>query len=76
MAKETLTLFGTAVSCAQCLANIKNGLDTLNGIFSISEDIKADTLKIDYDPNVIDESGIRAKLRALGFGAKMLYCIC
>ncbi|MCL6472866.1 MAG: heavy-metal-associated domain-containing protein [Firmicutes bacterium] len=76
MAKETLTLFGTAVSCAQCLANIKNGLETLHGIFSLSADVKADTLQIDYDSDIIDENGIRAKLRALGFGAKMLYCIC
>ena len=74
--KETVTLFGTAVSCAQCFALITNGLKPVDGIIELLADTQANTLTVGYNPDIIDEDGIRRRLRGLGFGKKELYCIC
>lgn len=76
MAKETLALFGTAVSCAQCLSLITNGLKSLDGVNNVSVDARANTLIIEFAAGAIDEAGIRARLRSLGFTGHDLYCIC
>jgi len=76
MAKETLALFGTAVSCAQCLSLMANGLKSLGGVYNISVDSQSNTLTVEFDADAIDESGIRTRLRSLGFAGQDLYCIC
>lgn len=76
MAKESLTLFGTAVSCTQCFALMSSSLKSLDGIEDILADTQTNILTINYNSSLISEGGIRAKLRASGFGGKHLYCIC
>ncbi len=76
MTKESLTLFGTAVSCTQCFTLMSNGLKSLDGIEDILADAETNILTINYNPSTISEDNIRVKLRALGFGGKQLYCIC
>ncbi|MDI6817347.1 MAG: heavy-metal-associated domain-containing protein [Actinomycetota bacterium] len=76
MAVSSISISGTAVSCAHCLSLLINGLEQLDGIVSVSADKKTNTLSIDFDPSISDADDIRARLRDLGFAAGELYCVC
>lgn len=76
MAIAEITLSGTAVSCAQCLMILNEGLESMDGIDRISPDKKANTLTINYNTDNIDEDDIRARIRDLGFARQNLYCLC
>ena len=76
MAISSITISGTAVSCAHCLSLLVKGLRQEDGVISVSADKKTDVLVVEFDSSVSDEHKIRLRLRVLGFAGDELYCLC
>ncbi len=57
------------VSCATCIVPIRKQLVKLNGVKSISANVVADLVFVDYDPKIVDAEGIIGAIKKAGFTA-------
>lgn len=76
MATSSITISGTAVSCAHCLSLLVKGLRQEDGVVSVSGDKNTNVLVVEFDPSISDENKIHLRLRGLGFAGDELYCVC
>ncbi|QGG96290.1 heavy-metal-associated domain-containing protein [Actinomarinicola tropica] len=66
--EPTIVTFSTpTVHCGSCLANISDALDPLEGIVSTETDLDSKSVKVAFDPHLIDATKIAALIGDAGY---------
>ncbi|MGO9568275.1 MAG: heavy metal translocating P-type ATPase [Desulfomonilaceae bacterium] len=65
-AKETIQIRG--MSCAACVRRVEQGLSTLEGVNSASVNFATERASVEYDPDAVTPSALKAKIKELGYG--------
>ncbi len=55
------------IHCTGCTGRIERVLSKQAGVASVSADVNSKVVTVDYDPNLVDESALRAAIERLGF---------
>lgn len=71
-AEASATFAITGMGCASCSAAIERALAASPGVSSATVDLAAATLSVRYDPAIIDDDGIIAVVRDVGFDGERL----
>lgn len=56
-----------SISCSICSGRIKSELGTMEGIGGIDVDLKAQAVKIAYDPELRQPGEIKGKIAGMGY---------
>lgn len=56
------------MSCANCAGTIERGLERLEGVSEATVNFAAEKATVSFAPSVLDESGIVAAIREVGYG--------
>lgn len=65
--KKTVIYSVKGMTCANCVANVENKLDKVDGVIKYDINLKQGTAIIDYDSKKVDEKSIKSALEATGF---------
>ena len=65
LAKETIQIQG--MSCAACVRRVEKGLSTLEGVNSASVNFATERASVEYDPDAVTPSALKAKIKELGY---------
>ncbi|MFQ5913226.1 MAG: heavy-metal-associated domain-containing protein [Nitrospinota bacterium] len=57
------------MSCEHCQTTVEKGLKELQGVSSASANFQKGEARISFDPALVQEEGIKEKIRALGYQA-------
>ena len=60
-----------SITCSICSGRIKNELGQMEGIYGIDMDLKAQTVKVTYDPDQYQPRDIRGKIAGMGYEVQM-----
>lgn len=63
----TIVLQVSGMTCGGCVKSIKNALAAREGIGATEADLEKATVKIEFDPDKIQETAIRSTITAAGF---------
>ncbi len=55
------------ISCGHCKDSIEGGLADVAGVASVVVDIERKTVDLSFDPDVLSESAIDARIEDLGY---------
>ncbi|MEN6437772.1 MAG: heavy metal translocating P-type ATPase [Syntrophobacter sp.] len=69
MAKSTIAIEG--MSCAACVRRVEQGLKSLEGVSAAAVNFATSKATVEYDPRVVDEEAIRAKIEEVGYDARL-----
>jgi len=56
-----------SISCSICSNKIQEGIKSLNGINSVTVDLKTQSVSVDYNPSDIQPQEIRRKVSSMGY---------
>jgi copper chaperone len=62
-----VTLIAADISCEHCRKTIEGGLGAMTGVRTVTVDIPAKIVHIEYDENAVDEPALEAELDELGY---------
>ena len=65
--KETFDV--TGMTCAACQANVTKAVEKLPGVRAVDVSLLANTMKVEYDADQVDEAQISAAVDRIGYGA-------
>lgn len=51
---------------------IKNGIDELNGIITVSVNVVSEIVAVDYDDTAVSSDDIKLRIEEIGFSAKII----
>ncbi len=64
---ETFETSCPAIECEGCAASIRRSLGRLPGVRETAVDVDGKSVKVTYDPGLVGEADLRARLTAAGF---------
>jgi copper chaperone len=56
-----------SLSCSVCSGRIQGELKGMNGVRSVDVDLKAQSVRVSYDPDELRQQDIRKKIAAMGY---------
>lgn len=56
-----------SITCSTCSSRISSELGRLEGISGVDIDLKTQTVKVSYDPDIMKSHDIRKKIAELGY---------
>ncbi len=65
---RNITLPVTGMTCANCAANIERNVRKLPGIDVANVNLASEKLVVSFDPGLLDEQGIIARVEKIGYG--------
>ena len=65
--KEHVTVTAPDISCAHCVATVKDAVGALPGVVSVEADPSTKRVEIDFDPGQVSLSQIAAALDEAGY---------
>jgi len=70
MAKETTILNVEGMSCSHCENSVKKSVGALNGVTSVTVDLKGKKVTVEHDPEKVSTSTIKEIIEDQGFDVK------
>lgn len=67
MAKETKTLNVEGMSCSHCENAVKKSVGALNGVESVTVDLKGKKVTVEFDPEKVDADTIKDAIEDQGY---------
>lgn len=67
MQTERITLPILGMTCANCVATIERNVKRLPGVASASVNLASERAVVEYDPDLLDQGAIIAKIRSAGY---------
>ena len=64
---EHATVTAPDISCAHCVASVKNAVGALPGVASVEADADTKRVEIDFDPGRVSMAQIEAALAEAGY---------
>lgn len=64
---QNIILNVEGMSCEHCENRVKKAISSLNGVGSVSVDLKNKTVTIDFDPTQVTESLFKATIEDQGY---------
>lgn len=61
----------TGMTCAACQANVTRNVSALDGIVSVNVNLLTNSMKVEYDENVVTSQEIINAVTAIGYGATL-----
>lgn len=68
---KSTTLPVTGMTCANCAATIERNVRRLSGVDVANVNLANEKLTVTYDPSVLDERGIIARVERIGYGVPL-----
>ena len=69
--KRQITLPVTGMTCANCVSTIERNLRKLDGVSVATVNLASERASVEYDPDRLDEAGIVARIRRVGYDVAM-----
>jgi Cu+-exporting ATPase len=69
--KRQITLPVTGMTCANCVLTIERNLRKLDGVSVATVNLASERASVEYDPDRLDEAGIVARIRRVGYDVAM-----
>jgi copper chaperone len=64
---QTTVLKVEGMSCEHCVKAVKNAVGALSGSGSVNVDLKAKTVTVEYDPNILPIGLIKSEIEDQGY---------
>ena len=64
---QTTVLKVEGMSCEHCVKAVKNAVGALSGSGSVNVDLKAKTVTVEHDPNILPIGLIRSEIEDQGY---------
>jgi len=68
MSKETVWLNVEGMSCSHCEKRVKEALDAIRGVISVSVNLDEGKVAVDYDTTGVNEEQIKRTIIEAGYG--------
>jgi copper chaperone len=67
MARVTINLTVHGMSCSHCENSVKKSVGALEGVDSVSVDLKSKKVSVEYDPDRVDPDAIKETIEDQGY---------
>jgi len=67
MSKESVMLNVEGMSCSHCEKRVKEALDAIRGVISVSVNLDEATVSVDYDTTGVNEEQIKETIIEAGY---------